>query len=471
MKTNHLHKAMPYRTNDVFENPLSTKFIDNEIKYGNGDLIKIFKKLGIAGPFRVINPWRIEDNQGVSRIISAGYSASPFGEMYPPLIEFLNEFLAKNQSTMLAQQTSNAWRSALETNLIHLLASVAPNHHDSQVFFSNSGAEAFETALKFAKANRPKAKYLINFKNAYHGKTFGALSLTPSEKYQSMFRPLLPHVVTLDFGNANLLEDKIKKLGKENIVGIFLEPIQGEAGVVIPPKEFLQRVEYLRKKYDLLVVADEIQTGLGRTGYMFASIEWGGLEPDIITLAKPLGGGIIPIGATIARKNIYKKMLGKMNAKIHSSTYGGGTLAMAIGLKSLEIIIDEGLVERAATMGKIGLQKLREIQANSNNQITDVRGMGLLMAIQLQPQGIIKHFNQNENIKELIGLFACLRLYEQRVFSNFAISPNCTIRLTPALTMPEELYTELFDRIAVAMSTSHLVKFKDVIKILKLALV
>ena len=186
----------------------------------------------------------------------------------------------------LPQQSASAWRSALETNLIALLTFYAPSHHDSQVFFSNSGAEAVETALKFARTARPKAKYLINFTRGYHGKTAGALSLTPNEEYQAPFRPLLGNVITLPYGDAQALTDKVAELGPDKVIGVILEPIQGEGGVICPPADFLPAVNKLREKGPL-VIADEIQTGLGRCGYWFVSVA-GGLDPDIITLAKPL---------------------------------------------------------------------------------------------------------------------------------------------------------------------------------------
>ena len=226
---------LPIATADVLGDLSPQRVVELETTHGNGDLIKVLDILGIGGPFHVTNPWELRDERGRHLINAGGYAALPFGEMYPPLVDFMHLYLEKNRSMSLPQQSASAWRAALETNLVALLAKDAPSHADSQVFLSNSGAEAVEAAVKFAKAARPKAKYLINFSGAYHGKTAGALSLTPNEEYQRPFRPLVPGVETLPYGNAGILERTLLNLGPDNVVAIVLEPVQGEAGVITPP--------------------------------------------------------------------------------------------------------------------------------------------------------------------------------------------------------------------------------------------
>ena len=327
---------LPIHARDVLEERYSGKdALRDEMLYGNEDLIRALEALGIAGPFSMLNPWEMQDPNGHRTINAGGYASIPFGDRYPPLQGFMQEFLEKDRALGLPQQSASVWRAALETNLIALLAHFAPSHADSRVFFSNSGAEAVETAIKLVRAAKPKAKEFINFKGAYHGKTMGALALTPNAEYQDSFRLLMPNVTTLPFGDADALEAAIKRLGAKNIAAVILEPLQGEAGVIAPPVHFLSRVNALCQRNEILMIADEIQTGLGRTGHWFASIA-GGLEPDIITLAKPLGGGIAATGTTIARKWIFAKMLAGFASKRHSNTFGGNSFAMAVGLKSLE---------------------------------------------------------------------------------------------------------------------------------------
>lgn len=431
------------------QNVLGTDFprtLELELKYGNGDLIQLLHILGIAGPFKVINPWELQDSDGRHLINAGGYSALPFGDMYPPLVTFLQEYLKHNQSSSLPQGVSASWRAALETNLIALLAQEAPSHADSQVFFSNSGAEAIEAAIKFAKAARPKAAYTINFTRAYHGKTYGALSLTPNEEYQALFRPLMPNIITLPYGDSAALNKLIKKLGAKNIVAIVVEPIQGEGGVIIPPDDFLPTINALRDQ-GILIVADEIQTGLGRSGYYFASLAMG-LEPDMITLAKPLGGGLVAIGATIARKSIYKKLLGGLESKRHSNTFGGGSLAMAVGLKSLELIVEENLVQRAHQLGQHGLQRLQAIQARYPSYIKAVRGAGMLLAIELRH--VIKPALlplPAEQINQFGTALAMRSMHLHGLHVCFTTNSSRVIRFTPALNMPEKLFDEMFNRL------------------------
>ena len=246
-----------------------------------------------------------------------------------------------------------------------------PRIRDSRVFFTNSGSEANEAAIKFAKAYRPHATYFINFKRAFHGKTTGALSITSNEDCQAPFRPLAYETLTLPFGDLEAFEALMARKDPKHIIAVMLEPIQGEAGIIVPPQAFLSGVDRVARKHGIPVIADEIQAGLARSGYLVPSIEWGGMSPDIITFAKPLGGGLTPVGAAVARKAIYKKMLGGMNFKTHSNTFGGNSMSMAIGLKSLEIIREEGLVSRSKALGEIGLQRLEALAGRHPKLIRD----------------------------------------------------------------------------------------------------
>ncbi len=255
-------------TEDILSGKLTPqRAAELDKRYGNADLIEAMSILEMAGPYNAVSPWEIEDEHGIRRINASGYSAVPIGDRHPGLIAFLHEYLERDQSIGLPQQSASVWRAALQHNLISLLADHAPSHADSRVFLSNSGAEAVEAAIKFVRAARPGARYIINFDGAYHGLTWMALSLTASHDYQNLFRPLLPDIVTLPFGDLDAFREQISTLGPENVAAVIAEPIQGEAGVIIPPPGFLAEMGEICRAHGILVVADEIQTGLGRTGH------------------------------------------------------------------------------------------------------------------------------------------------------------------------------------------------------------
>ncbi len=437
---------LPINSSDVLSG-VYTHGLRDELHHGNGDLIAALDALGLVGPFTMLTPWEMQDTKKHQTINAGGYAAIPFGDRYPPLINFVREFLETDKSIGLPQQSASHWRGALATNLVALLTHFAPSHRDSRVFFSNSGAEAIETAIKFVKAARPKAKHIINFKGAYHGKTFGALALTPNPEYQDLFRPLMDGVVTLPYGDANAVADTIKNLGAKNIAAVFVEPVQGEAGVIAPNEQFLPALEEMCKKNEILIVADEIQTGLGRSGHWFASIA-GGLEPDIITLAKPLGGGMVAIGATIARRKIFARTLAGFSSKRHSNTFGGNSFTMAVGLRSLEILIEENLPARSKQLGEIALARLKSMQQKHPQLLEAVRGQGLLLALQFQsvlPPRIVPGLE--ELVGELSGLLGLRSLYVGGVTANASLSSKRVVRLTPALTMPDEVFERMLTRI------------------------
>ncbi len=445
-----------WMSEQIFSRSDELDVVGAEIAFGNGDLIRTLKIAGIAGPFKVANPWQLQDREGVVRINAGGYAALPFGDRYPALIDFICRYLRDGDSMGLPQQAITEWRAALECNIVALLASVAPSHSDSQVFFSNSGTEAIEAAIKFVMASRPGAPYFINFERGYHGKTLGALSLTANAEYQDLFRPLALNAVTLPFGNLDAVEVALKRIGADRIAAVFLEPIQGEAGIIVPPRGFLHGLDELCKRHGILVVADEIQTGLGRSGYWFASVEWGGMDPDIITLAKALGGGLTAVGATMARRGIFKRMLGGMASKRHSNTFGGNSLAMAIGLKSLEIIREEGLVERARILGKRGAERLHAIAQRYPRMFSEVRSFGMLFAADFQP--ILPprmSLGQQQLIGEMTGVLALLMWHRAGIQANLSLNSRRTVRLTPPLTIPEQLFDQMLDRVEAAAAEHH----------------
>ncbi|MCH8915201.1 MAG: acetylornithine/succinylornithine family transaminase [Thaumarchaeota archaeon] len=242
----------------------------------------------------------------------------------------------------------------------------------TQVHLNNSGAEAIEAAIKFARKFTGK-KEMIAMKGSYHGKSFGALSLTFSPKYRKPFEPLVEKVSFASFGDIESLRSVIN----DDTAFVILEPIQGESGIIVAPEGFLQQVRKLCDEKGILLIFDEIQAGLGRTGRLWACDHWN-TAPDILCLAKGIAGGV-PMGATLVRPDI----LASMSKGEHSSTFGGNPLSCAAGIASLKALTDDGLIENSEKMGKIfreGLEKLKE----KHTMIREIRGKGLMIGIEMK---------------------------------------------------------------------------------------
>lgn len=256
---------------------------------------------------------------------------------------------------------------------------------DGVVFFCNSGAEAIEGALKTARKFTGRKKY-VAFAGGYHGDTFGALSAMSSDYYRRPFEPLLENVEFLPFNDHSAL----KKVDEQTAAVLF-EPVQGEAGVRIPSAEFLPALRQRCDETGALMIADEVMTGFGRTGRLFACEHWQ-VQPDIICLAKALGGGL-PLGAFIGRREIMQT-LSHDPPLAHVTTFGGHPLSCAAGLAALEVLLEEKMVEASARNGARFLNELRRV-AQDNESIKEVRGLGSFFAIEFTSEEATQHFVKN----------------------------------------------------------------------------
>ena len=254
---------------------------------------------------------------------------------------------------------------------LKVLISLAPKGL-SQVHLNNSGAEAIEAAIKFARKFTGK-KGMVAMKGSYHGKSLGALSLTFNPKYKKAFEPLVEKVSFASFGDIESVREAID----DDTAFVILEPIQGESGIVVAPEGFLQDVRRLCDEKGILLIFDEIQAGLGRTGRLWACEHWNTV-PDIMCLAKGIAGGV-PMGATLVRPDI----LASISKGEHSSTFGGNPLSCAAGIAALKALTEDGLIKNSEEMGKIfikGLEKLKE----NHSIIREVRGKGLMIGVELK---------------------------------------------------------------------------------------
>jgi acetylornithine/LysW-gamma-L-lysine aminotransferase len=242
----------------------------------------------------------------------------------------------------------------------------------SKVFFSNSGAESTESALKFSRKFTGKSG-IIAMTGGYHGKTFGSLSVTHNEKYRKSFQPLLKGVKFVPYSNPSKIEESLDT----SIGTVIIEPIQGETGIIVPSDGVLQQIRKICDQNDLVLIFDEIQTGLGRTGRMWAGEHWS-TTPDIMCLAKGIAGGL-PMGLTLCKPEI----LDAMKVGEHSSTFAGNPLSCSAGIATIESIIEERLVENAAKVGNIFKNGLFQLKEN-HRIVRDVRGLGLMLALELR---------------------------------------------------------------------------------------
>jgi len=266
---------------------------------------------------------------------------------------------------------------------LELAKTLIKNSFADRVFFCNSGTEANEGALKLAriymkkKYGEERFEFIAAF-NSFHGRSFGSLSVTGQEKYHHGFEPLLPGVKFVPFNDLEALNEAIS----EKTCAIILEPIQAEGGINIPDKNYLKRVRQICDNEGILLILDEVQTGMGRTGKLFA-YEHFGIEPDIMTLAKGLGGGI-PIGAILTKEEIAQAFA----PKTHASTFGGNPVACAAGFATLETILEDGyLLDSCQRMSKYIIKKLNSLKDKYPQLIKEVRGLGLLVGVELTING------------------------------------------------------------------------------------
>jgi acetylornithine/LysW-gamma-L-lysine aminotransferase len=305
------------------------------------------------------------DNEYID--LSGGYGVAIIGHANPSVAKALSE-----QSAKLITCHGSLYNDAREAYLSELMK-ILPERLD-HVFFCNSGAEANEAAIKFARKKTGRTEILA-FTGSYHGKTFGALSATWNEKYKKPFEPLVEGFRFAPFGNSQ----RAKELITDKTAAIIVEPIQGESGIHIPPDDFLPSLRDFARATGAVLIFDEVQAGFGRTGKMWACENWNA-TPDILTASKGIAGGV-PFAFTAVREDISSIM--KLGDQ--TSTFGGNALSCAAALAALRFLRDEKLIEKARDNGAYFLQRLQsEVHARHPNLVREVRGKGLMIAVELK---------------------------------------------------------------------------------------
>ncbi len=351
-----------------------------------------------------------------------GFGTFNFGHRHPRIIAAVKEQL--DRMPMSSRMALNP----LQAKLAGKLAEITPAGLEYS-FFSNSGTEAVEAALKLARLATHKPG-VISAKNAFHGKTLGSLSSTHREAFQQPFRPLIPHFTEVPFGDIPALDAAID----EQTAAVMLEPVQGEGGIHVSPPGYLSAVRELASARGVLFILDEVQTGMGRTGRNFAS-EYDGVSPDILVLAKSLGGGVMPIGATMGTLAVWQPF--NESPTVHSSTFGGNQLACAAALAAIDVLLDEHVAQLAAENGTYLLAGLQGLAVEFPQIIKQVRGIGLMIGLELHAPDLSQLMIAN--------------MLEHGVLVAYTLNHTGVVRLEPPLIMPREVCTEVLQRIRAAL--------------------
>jgi putrescine aminotransferase len=309
------------------------------------------------------------------------------------------------------------------------MAEVAPGDL-KRTFFCNSGTEAVEGALKLARLHTKKHGF-VSTHNAFHGKSLGSLSVTGRQVFREPFQPLLQDVAFAPYGDAAAIE---KAIGRDT-AAVILEPVQGEGGVIVPPDDYFPRVREACTRKGALLIADEVQTGLGRTGALFGVNHWN-VVPDILCLAKALSGGVIPCGSFTTTDEIFAAF--HANPMYHSSTFGNNPLAATAAAKAIEITVRDRLSERSARLGASLLERLRGLQRKHPESIREVRGKGLLLGVEMH--------------SESLGGALAERLYGRRILVAYALNKPEVVRIEPPLNIPEPLLDRLVDAMDICLA-------------------
>ncbi|MGD9633359.1 MAG: aminotransferase class III-fold pyridoxal phosphate-dependent enzyme [Pirellulales bacterium] len=427
-------------------------------RYINPVLIALSGSSGFAKTFTRGAGNHLWDKDG-NRYIDfvAGFGSANLGHNHPRIVAELTHAMQR-EAPGFAQSAINP----LAARLAEELVAVTPDGLE-MVFFSNSGTEAVEAALKLARLATGRAG-LLHCAKSFHGKSLGSLSVTGNPHYQRPFGPLLADVASVPFGDLEALE---RELSTRTFACFIVEPIQAEAGIYVPPREFLPEAERLCRKYGTLLVVDEVQTGMGRTGTLFA-VDALGVRPDIMTLAKSLGGGLVPIGATISRRELWLKAYGAVDRfALHTSTFGGGSLACTAGLATLRVIREEKLIERCRARGERLLSGLQTLVGRyRHDPLEEVRGEGLLIGLEFSPllPAIAAHYRASDRtgllqyvmrdfdgvldtVPTLYAMQALLNVYG--IYSQVARSNPFVLRIQPPLTVEDEQIDQLLTALEI----------------------
>jgi putrescine aminotransferase len=403
--------------------------VDSYEKYYNRGFITYRKSVTEAGQFAALE-WSgegstLHDLLGREYIdCLGGYGIFSAGVNHPKVVKAVTDQLQR--MALNSQELLEPWRAALS----RVLAEVTPGDLQNS-FFINNGTDAIEGAIKLARLYT-KRNTFISALGGFHGKSMGSLSLMGKASFREPFQFGLQDVRFVPYGDADALEYEFQRCEAVGvrIAGVVLEPIQGEAGGIVPPDDYFPRARELCTRYGALLIVDEIQTGMGRTGKLWGVDHWN-IAPDIMCLGKSIGGGVMPLSAFISTAKIWEVMI--PNPIIHSTTFGGNPLACAAGLAAIQVTLEEDLPGQAAAKGEFLLRELGCLQQKYPQVLKEAHGKGLLIGMEFPVQEI--------------GWQVASGLFKRGVLVAGTYSKAQVIRIEPALGIPMELLQEMLNRL------------------------
>jgi ornithine--oxo-acid transaminase len=388
---------------------------------------------------------------GGQRILDflSGYCVHNTGHNHPAIVAAVADELEKCGPVMLQSSAPE-----LAGRLAERLCSLAAGRV-SRVFFANSGSEGIETAIKFARAFTRRAG-LLSCERAFHGLTCGALSLMDGRYWRNDFGPLLGQVGVVPFGDLSQLESE---LATRRYAAFFVEPIQAEGGIRVPDQTYLKQAQTMCRKYGTLLVADEVQTGMFRTGRFLSSQRFG-IEPDIIVLAKALSGGLVPVSAVLMSDEVHSSVFSSFKRSIvHATTFGENSLSMRAGLATLDVLEDEKLGQRAIETGhRLKEQLMRRL--SGYELVKDIRGEGLLLGIEFAaPQSLSLRvpFEAFARVHPaMFGQILVMRLFRDHgILTQVCGNDFMVLKVAPPLVVTESQTNEFLSAIADVVEEAH----------------
>ena len=395
-------------------------------KYINPAQAKLFRFMGLGSVEGHAEGWTITDTAGREFIdCLGGYGMFALGHRHPKVVEAVEKAL--HTMPMCGKVLFNRQMA----DLAEALEEITPGELQYS-FFVNSGTEAVEGCLKVARLATKRTKF-VAANNAFHGKTMGSLTATGRDLYRDPFKPLLDGFTHVPYGDIAAMEAAVT----EETAAVILEPIQGEGGIIVPPAGYLRQVKELCEAKGALFIADEVQTGIGRTGKWFG-VDHDDVKPDLMACAKALGGGVMPIGAIIGTPKAWQ---GLVEAPfLHTSTFGGNQLACAAGLAAINAIKEENLLERGAEAGAYLKAGLEKIAAEFPSVIKEVRGRGMMIGIELTKEGA--------------GGMLMSLMIDKSIIVAYTLNNPKVIRMEPPLIMPKEVVDYVLEQFRDAVATT-----------------
>jgi putrescine aminotransferase len=403
--------------------------VDAYEKHVNRGFISYRKSVTEAGQFAALE-WSgqgslLQDLLGREYIdCLGGYGIFSAGINHPRIVKAVQDQMGR--MALNSQELLEPWRAGLAK----LIAAITPGELGCS-FFINNGTDAIEGAIKLARLHTRRNTFLSTL-GAFHGKSMGSLSLMGKAAFREPFCGGLQDVRFAPYGDARALEQEFAKAEAVGtpIAAFVVEPIQGEAGAVVPPDDYLPKARELCTRYGALLIADEIQTGMGRTGKLWGVDHWN-VEPDIMCLGKSLGGGVMPLSAFVSTPAIWEALI--PNPVLHSTTFGGNPIACAAGIAAITVTLEEDLPGQAAAKGEFLLKELAALQARFPQVLSGVRGKGLLLGLEFP--------------SDAVGYQCAGALFRRGVLVAGTYSKARAIRIEPPLGIPMSLLEELLNRL------------------------